>query len=85
MKRLLRCCMQHLPGGQYVKTVTVLDLEGNNFRAIPEALRGAKQLSHLDLSCNHEPADRAAGRAHPAAAAQPEHPGPQQSQRAPAP
>ncbi len=36
-----------------MKTVTVLDLEGNNFRAIPEALRGAKQLSHLDLSCNH--------------------------------
>ena len=37
-----------------MKTITVLDLEGNNFRGIPEALRGAKQLSHLDLSCNHD-------------------------------
>ena len=47
-------CPQHLPAGRYVKTITVLDLEGNNFRGIPEALRGAQQLSHLDLSCNHD-------------------------------
>ena len=31
----------------------MLDLEGNSFQGIPEALRSAQQLTHLDLSCNH--------------------------------
>ena len=31
----------------------MLDLEGNSFQGIPEALRSAQRLTHLDLSCNH--------------------------------
>ena len=49
----MHACLQHLPAGRYLKAITVLDLEGNSFQSIPEALRSAKQLSHLDLSCNH--------------------------------
>jgi len=45
--------LQSLPRGRYLKTVTVLDLEGNSFQSVPPALSSAKQLSHLDLSCNH--------------------------------
>ena len=46
-------CLQELPRGRYLSTLTVLDLEGNSFLAIPEVLRHARQLTHLDLSCNH--------------------------------
>ena len=46
-------CLQSLPRGRYLSTVTVLDLEGNSFLCIPEVLRHARQLTHLDLSCNH--------------------------------
>lgn len=46
-------CLQSLPRGRYLSTLTVLDLEGNSFLAIPEVLRHAGQLTHLDLSCNH--------------------------------
>ena len=50
---MLRMCLQELPRGRYLSTLTVLDLEGNSFLAIPEVLRHARQLTHLDLSCNH--------------------------------
>ncbi|CAK0782533.1 hypothetical protein CVIRNUC_005751 [Coccomyxa viridis] len=47
------CGLRELPRGRYLSTLTVLDLEGNSFLAIPEVLRHARQLTHLDLSCNH--------------------------------
>lgn len=50
---MLSTCLQELPRGRYLSTLTVLDLEGNSFLAIPEVLRHARQLTHLDLSCNH--------------------------------
>ncbi len=46
--------MQSLPQGRYLASLKVLDLEGNSFRCIPPALAAAAQLTHLDLSCNHD-------------------------------
>ncbi|CAL8470968.1 g10510 [Coccomyxa elongata] len=51
----LRYCGLHsLPKGRYLASLKVLDLEGNCFRCIPPALAAAAQLTHLDLSCNHD-------------------------------
>ncbi|BDA45432.1 probable leucine-rich repeat protein soc-2 [Coccomyxa sp. Obi] len=48
------CGLQSLPKGRYLASLKVLDLEGNSFRCIPPALAAAAQLTHLDLSCNHD-------------------------------
>lgn len=45
---------QSLPKGRYLAGLKVLDLEGNSFRCIPPALAAARQLTHLDLSCNQD-------------------------------
>jgi Leucine-rich repeat (LRR) protein len=43
---------QSLPKGRYLASLAVLDLEGNRFTSIPPALAAARQIVHLDLSCN---------------------------------